>query len=922
MSRLSENWPRATLLTLLTVLASTLAMGGFSVDEDPRETNADPGDLFFNLSPPTCDMDDGDGSCAGVPSLNVPNPFPAQDPTFDLDAFAIEDPLYVCPEPLGWPNGILFSIDDRDPGPGVGTPDFDTEIFWYNHCNLPPYASGSFHTTITEGALGLGANPPPTSVDDDVDAYETRPAGFHYNAGFNIMFSPDTPSNGGLTPINPPTFGPEAYIWVVNIAAPVPVELYSPLDLGVNAPEDCDIDGIAIILDQDGAEVILYTVDADHDCGGMDPGDIFATDRAGGRWLFADDVNDLRIGDQYDIDALSVNTGGNFDVTDPFDPQDPDEPVFKADWPNYAPSGMPDFSQDHSHRYWPPTILDGSPINTSHWCGPTAVADSLWWFDSEMECESDLTFGVGSEIEINDFCNLANTLGERPNVTAGFGAALDADWYVFELPYKPYRTCRVTISTCARRKAGDADTFLSLYNDCDTSGVPGTPVGLIASNDNGCLPDLQSEIVVDLPGGDRYWVEVAPPPTGPGAGADYTLSLGIDCYPMVKRYPGDITVLPLIPSTPDDHSEWNPVRLMPDLANCMNTDDVWATGSGHKGTKVPDMKTCITNRLNSTGLAPMYEAVNDVAGPPFHTPDDPDDDEVAEEVMRSEDVVLLLGFWWHNLQTDQWNRCGGHYVTAAGVDLSPNNETVWLSDPAINNAETGALLGRVRGPDHTDHAPALNPPPDHDDTQNISHDLYAVGPRQIPATIPVASRWSIPTYATNGLPTTCIDVERWCMDDVADPGRWRQNPPEPPILQDDCYDPDFPVSVEVEWMIDVSPKQTPICIFLANSDVWPDNLRIDKRACSAATEIQQKDLIRGKLCNLRFPPIGPGATVDLGHVQCLYDDSPRTEFDELSPDDTRCMGGWFYLMRLMGDVNYGQAYPGAEVRIPSSGGCP
>jgi hypothetical protein len=314
--------------------------------------------------------------------------------------------------------------------------------------------------------------------------------------------------------------------------------------------------------------------------------------------------------------------------------------------------------------------------------------------------------------------------------------------------------------------------------------------------------------------------------------------------------------------------------------------------------------------------------VKDVAGPPFHTPAVPDDDEVAEEVLRSEDVVLLLGFWWHNLQTDEWNRCGGHYVTVAGVDVSANSESVWLSDPAINNAELAAALGRVRGPAHTDHAPALNPPPDHDDTQNISHDLYAVDPRQIPTSIPVASLWSIRHYATNGLPTTCIDVERWCMDDNADPGRWRQNPPHPAFAQDDCYDPTFPVSVEVEWMIDVSPKQTPICIFLTNSDVWPQNLRIDKRACVASAEVMQKDLIRGKLCNVRFAPIGPGPAVDLGYTQCLYNDSPLTEFDELSPDDTQCMGAWFYLMRQTGDVDYGSAWPGGEPRSPSTGGCP
>jgi hypothetical protein len=280
--------------------------------------------------------------------------------------------------------------------------------------------------------------------------------------------------------------------------------------------------------------------------------------------------------------------------------------------------------------------------------------------------------------------------------------------------------------------------------------------------------------------------------------------------------------------------------------------------------------------------------------------------DVARELERSEDIVLLLGFWFQDPQGVTWTRCGGHYVTAAGAD--PDRPSITLSDPALNNAEAGGA-GHVRGPTHGDHAPAVSPPPDHDDTLNASHDRYDTGLPMVPA----VSQWSLPTYATTGVPTTCADVARWCMGD-----EWGQNPPEPDMPQEPCDDPGLLVSTEVEAMVDVSPLQTDVCVFLETSATWPYSLRVRKGGCSPAVEIAEKDVIRGKLCNLRHSMVA--MAVELGYVQCLYDDSNLDEFDELSPDDTRCMGSWFYLIRQTGDTHYGQG-SGGEIRLPDMGGC-
>jgi hypothetical protein len=62
------------------------------------------------------------------------------------------------------------------------------------------------------------------------------------------------------------------------------------------------------------------------------------------------------------------------------------EPTFywKESYPEYAPSGMPDFDQNQF-----PQGIEG-------WCGPCAVANSLWWYDSQFHPSNLLTTYVGA----------------------------------------------------------------------------------------------------------------------------------------------------------------------------------------------------------------------------------------------------------------------------------------------------------------------------------------------------------------------------------------------------------------------------------------------------------------------------------------------------------------------------------------------
>jgi hypothetical protein len=73
----------------------------------------------------------------------------------------------------------------------------------------------------------------------------------------------------------------------------------------------------------------------------------------------------------------------------------------KPAYPDYAPSGMPDF--DEKQDAW------GPAAGQYTWCVPVAVANSLWWLDSKYE--SMLTPAPMPPPTISDHFNLVNSSG-------------------------------------------------------------------------------------------------------------------------------------------------------------------------------------------------------------------------------------------------------------------------------------------------------------------------------------------------------------------------------------------------------------------------------------------------------------------------------------------------------------------------------
>jgi len=239
-----------------------------------------------------------------------------------------------------------------------------------------------------------------------------------------------------------------------------------------------------------------------------------------------------------------------------------------------------------------------------------------------------------------------------------------------------------------------------------------------------------------------------------------------DNYPLVQPLGGG-----------DDHDAGNVDLLITDLGIALNTDN---QRSVHPdpfcGTLLEDMANGISDWLLATALNNDYY-VRVARAPSF--------DQVAAEIEKSQDVILLLGFW--QLQDEAWVRVGGHYVTSSGVDSG--NRLIAFSDPIQDATEDGSTPGRVLGV--VPHSHPAAPPPDtiHHDAQNISHDVYAAVPTVSPGGI-----WGPEGYADVLGP---VGLQNF-LDQNSSLELSEIHPSGPPSGS-------APIVTEVEFMVEVSP---------------------------------------------------------------------------------------------------------------------
>jgi len=179
-----------------------------------------------------------------------------------------------------------------------------------------------------------------------------------------------------------------------------------------------------------------------------------------------------------------------------------------------------------------------------------------------------------------------------------------------------------------------------------------------------------------------------------------------DTYPLVD----DILLAGI-----DDHDVNNVIPLINALAVSLNCSP--ATN----GTYILDFINGASNWITGKGLGSQY-TVTPVQDPPYEL--------IRDEVLRSQNVILLLGFYETFGPDVECNRLGGHYVTVAGVCEENEEWKLCISDPWYDHLEGEPPAGTAHASNvHNDAAMISGP------HGTIHHDLYHVGLNIPPACI-------------------------------------------------------------------------------------------------------------------------------------------------------------------------------------------
>jgi len=305
---------------------------------------------------------------------------------------------------------------------------------------------------------------------------------------------------------------------------------------------------------------------------------------------------------------------------------------------------------------------------------------------------------------------------------------------------------------------------------------------------------------------------------------------GWDMFPLVRDYMDGLPPVwcpPLSPGLQDDHAPenidhfatvWNPYigpppptsqpfvpgnqfppqpmppwgELVERLAWYFDTDGIRTGYCLHAGTNIDTMQAGIDRWLESETFedgSTLADSLCEV------TTKMPTFAYVESLVEKSENVILLLGFWFEDpAGSGEWWRVGGHYVTVAGV----NSEypLIGISDPFIDAAELGLAPGRVgNGWIIPHYYPHLDPTV-HNDEGNVSHDVYYI----LEGSPSPGGLWWIPDYPV------WPDLELWMYNfggypDFPAP----QNVPDEFVDVSRVWDGISYPYTEVEYCVHISP---------------------------------------------------------------------------------------------------------------------
>ena len=199
---------------------------------------------------------------------------------------------------------------------------------------------------------------------------------------------------------------------------------------------------------------------------------------------------------------------------------------------------------------------------------------------------------------------------------------------------------------------------------------------------------------------------------------------------------------------------------------------------------------------------------------------------ICDELRRSQDVIVLLGFYGDD-GVGGVVRTGGHFVTLAGCGTFNGQDAIAFADPYWDSRAVGVTPGRFNGPNGDPRDPFPDPA-HHNDPANYSHDLYPIFPD----------------------PSGCLGLEGF------DPGQ--QDP-----FDDQNEGPAWDVTVPgtyIDWVFAVSPVDT--TWFWKGGETKP------------MYDFDQKQAGMGDFCP---PPAGPFTPTWCGPVAlansiCWYDE--------------------------------------------------
>jgi len=249
-------------------------------------------------------------------------------------------------------------------------------------------------------------------------------------------------------------------------------------------------------------------------------------------------------------------------------------------------------------------------------------------------------------------------------------------------------------------------------------------------------------------------------------------------YPLVDPY-----------GLGDDHHSNNVMPFVDSMAKYCKTNQ-----PGQSGTNVYDLAQGAKDWIDSVGLSGKYTIrVKAVERGVFGLED------IRREVLASQDVILLVGFW-QDVGGGYCERIGGHFVTTAGICTDPLDSALCISDP---------FFDRNEGDPPPPHGAGI-----HNDAQFVSgphgtihHDKYGV--------IPTVCQWMTPPLfhiELAGYPINVGSVGNFVGQNQYDPAMV-PIPPQP-----------VPIHTVIEFAViicpDTTPQPTGACCYQDALDDW------------------------------------------------------------------------------------------------------